>query len=86
VLLAVMASMYAVYHGPDGLRKIAERIRLLTATLARGLERIGYDVSRNSFLIRSAASTLVPATAKISSALPNHCTSISVCSMRRPSA
>jgi glycine dehydrogenase len=49
VLLAVMASMYAVYHGPEGLRKIAERIRLLTATLARGLERIGYDVQQELF-------------------------------------
>ena len=49
VLLAVMASMYAVYHGPEGLRKIAERIRLLTATLARGLERIGYDVRQELF-------------------------------------
>ena len=49
VLLAVMASMYAVYHGPEGLRKIAERIRLLTATLARALERIGYDVRQELF-------------------------------------
>ncbi len=42
VLLAVMASMYAVYHGPDGLRRIARRVQLLTGTLAAGLEKLGY--------------------------------------------
>ncbi len=42
VLLAVMASMYAVYHGPDGLRQIARRVRLLTAVLERTLEELGY--------------------------------------------
>jgi glycine dehydrogenase len=39
VLLAVMASMYAVYHGPEGLRRIAERVHLLTATLKHGLQQ-----------------------------------------------
>jgi glycine dehydrogenase len=43
VLLAIMASMYAVYHGPDGLRQIARRVRLLTEILAEGLNRLGYD-------------------------------------------
>ena len=42
VLLAVMASMYAVYHGPQGLRRIAERIHLLTGVLREGLKRVGY--------------------------------------------
>jgi glycine dehydrogenase len=41
VLLAVMASMYAVYHGPDGLRRIATRVRGWTAVLVAGLERLG---------------------------------------------
>jgi glycine dehydrogenase len=41
VLLAVMASMYAVYHGPDGLRRIAQRVRGWTEFLARSLERLG---------------------------------------------
>ncbi len=41
VLLAVLASMYAVYHGPDGLRRIAQRIRLLTQLLSRGLTAQG---------------------------------------------
>jgi len=43
VLLAVMASMYAVYHGPEGLRNIALRVRLLTAVLASGLQEMGYN-------------------------------------------
>jgi glycine dehydrogenase len=42
VLLAVMASMYAVYHGPDGLRTIALRTRAFTAIVAAGLDRLGY--------------------------------------------
>jgi glycine dehydrogenase len=49
VLLAVMASMYAVYHGPSGLRKIAARIHLLTAVLAKGLERLGYSLAPGLF-------------------------------------
>jgi glycine dehydrogenase len=44
VLLAIMASMYAVYHGPTGLRQIAQRVRLLTAVLARGLTQLGYSL------------------------------------------
>ncbi|MEM1347754.1 MAG: aminomethyl-transferring glycine dehydrogenase [Myxococcota bacterium] len=44
VLLAVIASMYAVYHGPDGLRRIAERVRGLTEALATGLEQLGVPV------------------------------------------
>ena len=42
VLLAVMAGMYAVYHGPTGLKHIAERIHALTCTLRAGLEEAGY--------------------------------------------
>lgn len=44
VLLAVMAGMYAVYHGPAGLRRIAERIHGLTMALAEGLRRHGCAV------------------------------------------
>jgi glycine dehydrogenase len=44
VLLAVVASMYAVYHGPRGLRAIAERVAGLTAVLARGLRKLGCKV------------------------------------------
>lgn len=41
VLLGVMASMYAVYHGPEGLKKIARRVKLLTELLAAGLRTAG---------------------------------------------
>ncbi|HET8899927.1 MAG TPA: aminomethyl-transferring glycine dehydrogenase [Rhodanobacteraceae bacterium] len=43
VLLAVMASMYAVYHGPEGLRRIAARVARLTAILKAGLKELGYS-------------------------------------------
>ncbi|MBO1050131.1 MAG: aminomethyl-transferring glycine dehydrogenase [Dolichospermum sp. DEX182a] len=49
VLLAVMASMYAVYHGPDGLRAIAQNIHELTATLAAGLKKLGYNITSENF-------------------------------------
>jgi glycine dehydrogenase len=45
VLLAVMASMYAVYHGPDGLRRIARRVKVLTELLAKSLVLIGARVN-----------------------------------------
>jgi glycine dehydrogenase len=45
VLLAVIASMYAVYHGADGLRAIARRVHRLTAILAAGLRASGVDVA-----------------------------------------
>ncbi len=41
VLPAVVASMYAVYHGPQGLRRIAQRVASFTAVLAQGLEALG---------------------------------------------
>jgi glycine dehydrogenase len=43
VLPAVIASMYAVYHGPDGLTRIAQRVATLTAMLAQGLAALGYN-------------------------------------------
>jgi glycine dehydrogenase len=49
VLLAVMASMYAVYHGPDGLRKIAKRVQGLTGKVAAGLKAAGVEVENESF-------------------------------------
>ncbi len=45
VLLAVMASMYAVYHGPEGLRRIAQRVRLLTQLLAKSLVSLGAKIN-----------------------------------------
>lgn len=49
VLLAVMAGMYAVYHGPRGLRNIAERIHALAAMLAAGAQRSGHRVVHSDF-------------------------------------
>jgi glycine dehydrogenase len=49
VLLAVVASMYAVWHGPDGLRGIARRVHGHAVTLANGLRADGVDVVHGSF-------------------------------------
>ncbi|WP_173668371.1 aminomethyl-transferring glycine dehydrogenase [Thermobifida fusca] len=49
VLLAVMAGMYAVYHGPHGLRAIAERVHRRTAELAAGLRKLGVEVLTDAF-------------------------------------
>ncbi|HMA13606.1 MAG TPA: aminomethyl-transferring glycine dehydrogenase, partial [Kiloniellaceae bacterium] len=49
VLLAVIAALYAVYHGPDGLQRIARRVQRLTGILATGLEKLGVAVENDSF-------------------------------------
>ncbi|MCU1729970.1 aminomethyl-transferring glycine dehydrogenase [Pseudomonas sp. 7P_10.2_Bac1] len=49
VLLANIASMYAVYHGPKGLTQIAQRIHQLTAILAHGLNALGLNVEQHAF-------------------------------------
>ncbi|MEZ6135021.1 MAG: aminomethyl-transferring glycine dehydrogenase [Pirellulaceae bacterium] len=43
-LLAIINSFYAIYHGPDGLRRIAQRVHAYTAALAQGLARLGHTV------------------------------------------
>ena len=48
VLLAVIASMYAVYHGPAGLKRIAQRVASYTAVLAAGLKELGCAVRSTS--------------------------------------
>ncbi|ARC94317.1 glycine dehydrogenase (aminomethyl-transferring) [Vibrio coralliilyticus] len=48
-LLANMASFYAVYHGAEGLRTIARRTHHMTAILAAGLTKSGYELAHNSF-------------------------------------
>lgn len=48
VLLAVMASMYAVYHGPEGLKEIATRVHHLAHALANGLQSLGFTVVNKS--------------------------------------
>jgi glycine dehydrogenase len=47
VLPAVVASMYAVYHGPQGLKRIAQRVASYTAILAKGLAQLGYSTSHS---------------------------------------
>ncbi len=49
VLLAVMASMYAVYHGPEGLERIARRVHRMAAIARRGLEKLGFTVPTQAF-------------------------------------
>ncbi len=49
VLLAVMAGMYAVYHGPKGLKYIAKKIHSLTITLNEGIEKLGLTQNNNVF-------------------------------------
>jgi glycine dehydrogenase len=49
VLLAVMASMYAVYHGPDGLRRIAQRVQRYTAILAAGVQQLGLSLANSTY-------------------------------------
>ncbi len=49
VLLAVMASMYAVYHGPRGLRAIAQRVHDFAAKLAHGLRELGFKIAHEHF-------------------------------------
>ena len=49
VLLAIVAGLYAVYHGPDGLRDIATKIHRFTLITAEGLRRLGYSVVHDEF-------------------------------------
>src|SRR6184192_4843539 len=64
VLLAVIASMYAVYHGPRGLRAIAERVHRLTSQLVDGLRALGLKITHENFFdtirveVESSALTL----------------------------
>jgi glycine dehydrogenase len=49
VLLAVMASFYAVYHGPEGLKRIARRVHDMARALATGIDRLGHTVVSHDF-------------------------------------
>ena len=49
VLLAVVAGMYAVYHGPDGLRRIARRVHRLTGRLADAVQRLGFRLAHPTY-------------------------------------
>lgn len=57
VLLALMSSFYAVYHGPDGLRRIANRIHRLAAVLATGLEENGASLVHDTYFDTLAIET-----------------------------
>ncbi len=71
VLLGVMASMYAVYHGPQGLKRIAQRVHRLTATLAAGLRAIGYTLEADAFFDTLTVAT-GPRTANLHIAVQAH--------------
>jgi len=62
VLLAVIAGMYAVYHGPDKLHQIASRVHTFAAILAEGLRQLGYRVGHHHFfdtiLVKSTRETV----------------------------
>jgi glycine dehydrogenase len=70
VLLSVMASMYAVYHGPDGLKRIAQQVHATTALIARELREAGVDVLSADYFdtlevrVADADSMLAAATAR----------------------
>ncbi|MEJ2539038.1 MAG: beta-eliminating lyase-related protein [Gemmatimonadota bacterium] len=49
VLLAIMAGMYGVYHGPQGLKRIAKRVHDAASALADGLSRLGHEVVHQNF-------------------------------------
>ncbi len=61
VLPAVVASMYAVYHGPQGLKRIAQRVAAYTAILAKGLQQLGFtprgDSAFDTLSLRTDAAT-----------------------------
>ena len=48
-LLAIMAGFYAAYHGPAGLKQIAQSVRSKATTLAKGINELGYDLKSSSF-------------------------------------
>ena len=66
VLPAVVASMYAVYHGPQGLQRIAERVASYTALFVRGLQALGYQITNacafDSVTVRTGDATNLIAT------------------------
>jgi len=70
VLLAILAGMYAVYHGPDGLRRIASRIHAFTAALALALRESGFDLGNSPFFdtlrvhVKTGADEIISAAAE----------------------
>jgi glycine dehydrogenase len=68
VLLANIASMYAVYHGPKGLADIARRVHRLTSILAQGLQQLGHKVEQYHFFDTFSVLTACPVAEVIASA------------------
>src|SRR3989454_11644454 len=68
VLLAVTASMYAVYHGPDGIAQIAARVHEQTALLADALKRLGYEPAYAEFFDTLAVDTDAATATKVHNA------------------
>ena len=71
VLLAVMAGLYATYHGPDGLVRIARRVRQTTATLAHAVRALGHEVAPGTWFdtlrVRPSGTTLAAVEARAAS-------------------
>ncbi len=72
VLLAVIASMYAVYHGPGGLRRIARRVHALTTRLAEAARRLGHRVVHEAYFDTLALEMDEAATAGVLAAAREH--------------
>jgi glycine dehydrogenase len=70
-LLANMAALYAVYHGPKGLKRIAQHIHLLTTILASGLEKLGYKIATKNFF--DTLSIVTPRAIEISNIASRNC-------------
>ncbi|KAI8802863.1 glycine cleavage system P-protein-domain-containing protein [Cladochytrium replicatum] len=68
-LLANMAAMYAVYHGPEGIRDIAQRIHNLTSVLADAVTRLGYKITNSTYFDTLTIETPYPAEDLIATAL-----------------
>ncbi|MCY1404387.1 Glycine dehydrogenase [compost metagenome] len=68
VLLANIASMYAVYHGPQGLEQIARRVHRLTSILVQGLQRLGHKVEQEHFFDSVSIVTAQPVSAVLAAA------------------
>jgi glycine dehydrogenase len=72
VLLAVIAAMYAVWHGPERITAIAKKIHELAATLAFGLECLGYKLAHDAFFDTIAVETVGKTLSLITAAKDKH--------------
>ncbi|MDR3459049.1 MAG: aminomethyl-transferring glycine dehydrogenase [Verrucomicrobiae bacterium] len=75
-LLANMAALYAVYHGPEGLKKISKRIHSLTQILAAGLEKLGFQIVHKGFFDTIQVFLVGRNPAEIVTAADSHCVNL----------